>query len=155
MRTVLLSGTLALTVISACGTPDATGKRPLGSAPPLGAASAAGALASQSAAPEPAGPVLSPAAKIALDAGNSAYRAKHFGDAIARYREASAASPEHAAPWFGIYMAATEMKNKPLADSAMAKVNTLSSDAAALNTHAEVARNGAKPAAGTSPAGKP
>jgi Flp pilus assembly protein TadD len=89
--------------------------------------------------------VLSPAAKIALDAGNAAYRAKQFGEAIARYREASAASPDHAAPWFGVYMAASEMKNKALADSAMAKVNALSSDAAALNTHAEIAKSGAKP----------
>jgi hypothetical protein len=86
---------------------------------------------------------------VALDAGNAAYRAKQYANAIARYREASVASPEHAAPWFGIYMAAMEMKNKSLADSAMAKVNALSSDAPALNTHAEIAKTG--PKAGTMP----
>lgn len=104
-------------------------------------------MAGQNSAPEPAGPILSPAAKVALDAGNAAYRAKQFDAAITRYREASAASPDHAAPWFGIYMAASELKNKALADSAMAKVNALSSDAAALNTHADIAKSGAKPIA--------
>jgi hypothetical protein len=79
---------------------------------------------------------MSPQAQRALDAGNAAYRAKRYTDAIALYREAAAGSPVHAAPWFGVYMAANELRSKPMADSAMQRVNALSADAPALASHA-------------------
>jgi hypothetical protein len=78
------------------------------------------------------------AAKLALDSGNAAYRAKQLDVALSNFREATVAAPQHAAPWFGIYMVANEMKNASLADSAMARVRELSGDKTALDAHAQV-----------------
>ncbi|MCC6242917.1 MAG: hypothetical protein IT353_08750, partial [Gemmatimonadaceae bacterium] len=92
------------------------------------------------------------AALTALEAGNTAYREKRMDEALVQYARASEAAPAHAAPWFGIYMAAVEMKNSTLADSAMRRVKALSADPAALDAHATVtspnnglAGNGALP----------
>jgi hypothetical protein len=65
---------------------------------------------------------LSPAARIALDSGNTAFKAKDFRTALRFYREAAAATPNHAAPWFGINMVGRATHNQPLADSAMVQV---------------------------------
>lgn len=73
----------------------------------------------------------------ALDAGNAAFREKQLDKAIAHYREAAVAAPDHAAPWFGLYMAASELKDTALADSAMARVKALSADTSAYNAHAD------------------
>jgi hypothetical protein len=64
------------------------------------------------------------------------------------------AAPTHAAPWFGVYMAANALKNTALADSAMARVKALSSDPAALNAHTE-AMSATPAAAGPLPPGHP
>ena len=123
----------ACVVMVACASDDAP-KVPLGAAAPVTEAPAAG------------GVPLPDAAKDLLDAGNFAYRAKQFDVAIAKYREAAAAAPKHAAPWFGVYMAATAMNNSALADSANERVQALSADASALNAHADAAaRPGALP----------
>ena len=124
---------------SACGNPDTTGRQPLGATP----ASTASADAAE--------PALPSVAVAALDAGNLAYRAKEFETALAKYREAAQAAPQHAAPWFGIYMVANDMKNVALADSAMTQVKSLSADPAALDAHAEVSN----PTAGGVPSGHP
>ena len=77
----------------------------------------------------PSAPVaeLAPAARVALDGGNAAYRAKHFGDALAQYRAAAAAAPGEAAPYFGIYMAATALHRTAVADSALVMIRAHSS----------------------------
>jgi hypothetical protein len=129
MKFSLVSATVVVVAMIACSASDDAPKQPLG-AP---AASAADAPAG------PGGPVLSQAAKDALDAGNFAYRAKQYALAIDKYREAAVAAPAHAAPWFGVYMAANELKNAALADSAMARVKTLSADPEALDAHANAA----------------
>ena len=102
-------------------------------------------------------PELPLAAKNALDEGNVAYRAKQLDVALVKYRQAAIAAPKHAAPWFGIYMAANEMKNTALADSAMAQVKSLSADPAALNAHATVTapNGGLESPGGGMPAGHP
>jgi tetratricopeptide (TPR) repeat protein len=81
----------------------------------------------------------------ALDAGNAAYRAKNMEQAIAHYREATAIAPDHVAPWYGIFMAASEMKNSALADSAMARVRVLSPDPAMYDAHTEASTRVAPP----------
>lgn len=126
----------ALVALAACS--DAAPKQPLG-------AEAAAAAA---------GTGLPPAAKEALDAGNAAYRAKQFALAIDKYREAAVAAPSHAAPWFGVYMAANELKNTALADSAMARVKALSADSDALGAHANAMAGPSSPA-GPLPPGHP
>ncbi len=125
---LLAAGALAVGMLAACGTSDTTKGATSGAS--SGAAGAAG---------EGSGPTLPLAAMTALDAGNTAYRAKQFDAAIASYRTAATAAPEHAAPWFGLYMAANEIKNTALADSAMQRVKALSADPATLNAHVEVA----------------
>lgn len=99
------------------------------------------------------------AARLALDSGNAAYRAKQLDVALSNFRQASVAAPQHAAPWFGIYMVANEMKNAALADSAMARVRELSGDKSALDAHAEVTAAPAgllpPPSSSTLPSGHP
>jgi hypothetical protein len=128
---LLAAGVVAVGALSACSQSDTAERQPLGTS--AEASSSAGADGEES------GPKLPLAAMTALDAGNTAYRAKQFDAAIVRYREAAAAAPDHAAPWFGLYMAANEVKNTALADSAMRRVKALSADPATLNAHVEVA----------------
>src|SRR5579872_1863950 len=66
----------------------------------------------------PARAALSPAAKTALDAGNTAYRAKKYDEALKQYRLAAKASPSDVAPFYGIYMAADKLGQTALRDSA-------------------------------------
>ncbi len=100
-------------------------------------------------------PVLPLAAIAALDEGNTAYRAKQFDAAIDAYRKATAAAPDHAAPWFGLYMAANEVGNAALADSAMVRVKALSADSATLNAHVEVASPSVIPSTPSMPPNHP
>jgi hypothetical protein len=135
----------ACALTSACSKSDNAGRVALGTSAP--AASPARSDAS--------GPKLPLAAMAALDAGNAAYRSKQFSAAIVKYREAAAAAPEHAAPWFGLYMAANETKNSALADSAMQRVKALSADPASLSAHAEVASPSVIPSTPSMPADHP
>jgi hypothetical protein len=63
--------------------------------------------------------VLAPEAKAALDSGNADYRAHRYDAALAAYRRASALAPAHGAPYYGIYMAASALGQKAVADSAL------------------------------------
>jgi hypothetical protein len=65
---------------------------------------------------------LTPAARVALDSGNVAFKAKNYAEALRLYRVAANAVPEHAAPWFGVYMVAKATGNAALGDSAMKEV---------------------------------
>lgn len=141
---LLAAGALAAGLLSACGASDSTRRET------SGASSDAAGVAG-----EGSGPKLPLAAMTALDAGNTAYRAKQFDAAIASYRTAAAAAPEHAAPWFGLYMAANELKNTALADSAMQRVKALSADPATLNAHVEVASPSVIPSTPSMPPNHP
>lgn len=88
-------------------------------------------------------------------------RAKDYAAAIVQYRVAANGAPEHAAPWFGLHMAARAVENAALADSAMRRVQQLTNDASVLPSHDEVAAaampshsGGAMPV-GHPPAAKP
>ena len=73
--------------------------------------------------------VLAPAAKAALDSGNAYYRTHKYTDALAWYRRASEIAPAHAAPYYGIYMAASALGQKTLADSALKAFSARTIDA--------------------------
>jgi len=79
---------------------------------------------------------LPAAAKAALDSGNAQYRAGKYEGALASYRAAAKAAPTEAAPWFGIYMAASKLGRAKEAAEAQAKINELSGDSSALAPHA-------------------
>lgn len=151
-RTLSHTAACALLVagLSACADDDKKGRQPLGDA-------GAAANASSSGTGETGNPALPLAALNALEEGNVAYRAKQLDVALVKYREAALAAPAHAAPWFGIYMAANELKNTQLADSAMAQVKLLSANPAALDAHATVTSptGGLNAAEGGMPAGHP
>ena len=63
-----------------------------------------------------------------LDSGNNAFRAKRFADAKAFYERAAGLAPEHAAPWFGIFLVGGAIKDQRLADSAMAEIRKRTGD---------------------------
>ena len=64
--------------------------------------------------------LIGPAARAALDSGNQLYRKKAYAEALAQYRVASELAPQHAAPYFGIYMVARATRDSAMADSALA-----------------------------------
>lgn len=66
--------------------------------------------------------LIGPAARAALDSGNQLYRKKAYAAALAQYRAASALAPQHAAPYFGIYMVARATHDTAMADSALAAI---------------------------------
>jgi hypothetical protein len=115
---------VTLMVGAACTPPDKP--NPL----PLGAGGSAGGE----------GPKLPLSVTAALDSGNSAMRIDDYASAVRLYRVAITGAPDHAAPWFGLYMAAKELKDSTLADSAMQQVRRLTNDAAVLPAHGEVAK---------------
>lgn len=132
----------AVLFAAACGSSEAAGRQSLGGTEGDSADLVARAAESK----------LPLSATAALDAGNAAYRAKQLDQAIAHYREATVIAPGHVAPWYGVFMAANEMKNTVLADSAMTRVKALSSDPSAYQAHAEAVSPAAMPEL---PAGHP
>ncbi|CAN5488451.1 hypothetical protein BH09GEM1_BH09GEM1_10730 [soil metagenome] len=55
--------------------------------------------------------IIGPRANAALDTGNALYRKKQYAAALIHYREAAELAPQHAAPFFGIYMVARATGN--------------------------------------------
>ena len=105
-------------VATACGKDDAAPRVPLG---------AAGATTAATAGPMHA----------ALERGNAAFRARDYEGALRAYREAAAAAtPDNAAPYYGIQMAARAMGNTALADSAMTRIRAISGDSIGADPHA-------------------
>ncbi len=76
--------------------------------------------------------LIGPAAKTALDSGNAAFRKKSYADALTHYRSASMLAPQHAAPFFGIYMVARAMNDTVLADSALSDIRRRNGPLAAV-----------------------
>jgi hypothetical protein len=95
-------------------------------------------------------PALSATASAHLDSGNVAYRGKQYDVALAHYRAAAAAAPDHSAPWYGVYMVGEATSNKTLVDSANAMVAARSG--ASINDSVMGSAHGS---GATAPAGLP
>ena len=101
----------------------------------------------------------------ALDSANAAFRAGRLDAALAGYRIAAARAPEHAAPYYGIFMVARRTRNAALADSATSAIrartrqNGAPTPEAMAAAHGEVAPGAHAPLAADSgrrlPAGHP
>lgn len=63
--------------------------------------------------------LIGPEAQAALVRGNALFTKKDYGGALTEYRAASTFAPQHAAPFFGMYMVARATNNALLADSAL------------------------------------
>ena len=112
----------ALIAASACNRAAEQPKVPLNAA-----ASGTAASAQQNPHTE-----LAPEARIALDSGNVAFRAKKYDAALSQYRVAAKADEKSAAALYGIYMVAEKLGNKVLADSAMSVIRERSGATTAL-----------------------
>ena len=91
-------------------------------------------------APPPAAPGAAPTSapvaiaaevRALLDGGNAAFRAGQYEAALGHYRAAAQRAPAHAAPWYGIQMAALKLGRTALADSAMAAIRARTGDSTA------------------------
>jgi Flp pilus assembly protein TadD len=82
---------------------------------------------------------LPAAAQAALAAGNEAYRAGRFDDALTEYNKAVAAAPASAAPYYGVLMVAQKTGNPALADSASSMIRKLSGEEASVHSGAPAA----------------
>ena len=80
------------------------------------------APSASTAAPPPSGTPVTEAARVALDRGNTAYRAGKYDEALSAYREAAKADTASAAPYFGVLMAAGKLGDSTLAASARAEI---------------------------------
>jgi hypothetical protein len=100
-------------VATACSPANEAPKVPLGQRAPVDSAQPVSPVAHA---------IIGPRAKSALDSGNALYRKKQFAAALVHYREASELAPQHAAPFFGIYMVARATGNTAMADSALAAI---------------------------------
>jgi len=94
---------------------------------PLGSATAgsatgtmAGAMAGAAGQREP---VITAESQALLETGNAAFRRKDYAAALAAYEKAAKGSPEHAAPWMGVYMVARVRNDTKAMDAAQAELN--------------------------------
>lgn len=110
-RRAIWVAAIALTAV-ACGGGGGAPKVPL----------ALAAKDSSAKATEEAHELLGPIAKAALDSGNMYFKKKDYVRALASYRAAAEAAPQHSAPLFGIQMVGQATNNPKLVDSAMAEI---------------------------------
>ena len=115
---VLVVLVLAVVGMGACGKQDADGKVPLGA---QRAAPAPGAMAR----PGEVEPVITAESQALLEVGNAAFRRKDYDAALAAYEKAAKGSPEHAAPWMGIYMVARVRNDAKAMEAAEAQLRRL------------------------------
>ncbi|MBL0170935.1 MAG: hypothetical protein IPP90_09420 [Gemmatimonadaceae bacterium] len=108
----------------ACSAPDVP-KTPLGAAD--GGAFVPGAT-------NQLPPGLTASAAARLDSGNIAFRLKQYDQAMRFYEAAAKDVPDHAAPWYGIYMVGQATGNTALADSATRAVAKRSGGGDLLDT---------------------
>jgi hypothetical protein len=113
-RPIAILALASLTTLAAgCGKDDSAARVPLDQ------------VGSQTGAPGGGG-TLSPEVRASLDRGNEAFRAKRYDEALTAYRDAAAAAPNDAAPYYGIQMAARALGRTAVADSAAEKIRVLS-----------------------------
>jgi len=79
---------------------------------------------------------LSADAAAALDRANAEFRAGRYEAALAAYRGAAVHAPDHAAPWYGVYMVARATRDAALADSAMSAIRARTPSASGFSDSA-------------------
>ena len=107
-----------LVVVAAAVAPSACKVRQ--EAPKIPLAQAAAADSARAVAAAHGG--IGPEARAMLDSGNRLFRKKDYAGALVQYRAASALEPQHAAPFFGMYMVARATHDSASADSALAAI---------------------------------
>lgn len=114
VRVMLLAAVLLAAVLlpAACVRDADVAKAPLGAAATAGAPGAAGR----------ASPVMPAEGQAAIDAGNAAVRRKDYAAAQAAFEKAAKMAPDHAAPWFGLYIVAQARNDAKAADAALAEI---------------------------------
>ncbi|MEQ1691854.1 MAG: tetratricopeptide repeat protein [Gemmatimonas sp.] len=120
---------------SACSGPDVPKT-------PLGAANAGGSFVPGATDQLPPG--LNASAAARLDSGNIAFRLKQYDQAMKYYEAAAKDVPDHAAPWYGIYMVGQATGNTALADSATRAVAKRTGGGDLLDTGLVKAHGGAE-----------
>lgn len=95
---------------------------------------------------------LDPAVRDALDAGNEAYRARNYPEALRHFQEAADADEDVAAAWFGIYMAQLALGNVEEAQAAMDRAQRLQPGASLIHPDSGSAAGSEGAAARTAPA---
>lgn len=68
-------------------------------------------------------PVITAESQALLELGNAAFRRKDYAAALAAYEKAAKGSPEHAAPWMGVYMVARVRNDVKAMDAAQAELD--------------------------------
>jgi tetratricopeptide (TPR) repeat protein len=68
---------------------------------------------------------ISPELRDQLDNGNAAFQQGHYELALRHYEEATRLNPDHAAGWFGVYMAQYALGDLAAAESAIRRANEL------------------------------
>ena len=94
-------------------------------------------------------------AAAALDDANADFRAGRYDAALRGYRVAAERAPTNAAPYYGIYMVARQLRDSALADSAMAAMRARTTVGATLTDSAVAAAHGGAAAGGALPPGHP
>lgn len=69
---------------------------------------------------------------MALDSGSAAFRREDFELAREHYQRASELAPDHAAPWFGIYMTERALGNVEAAAAALERARASAPEATLL-----------------------
>ena len=94
-------------------------------------------------------------AAAALDDANAAFRAGRYDAALRGYRTAAERAPTNAAPYYGIYMVARQLRDSALADSAMVALRARTPVGATLSDSAMAAAHAGAGGAGALPPGHP
>jgi Flp pilus assembly protein TadD len=121
--------TVTITMLAVC-TGAACGREEGGAKKPLAAAAGSPGASAASASDLPA------SAQAALAAGNEAFRAARYDDALTEYNKAVLEAPTNAAPYYGVLMTAQKTGNTSLADSASAMIKKLSGEDASIHNRA-------------------
>jgi hypothetical protein len=114
--------------ICACGGTDAP-KTPLGETSSRGVAS------------DEAIPAITGEAKLALDSGNTLFRAKAYDGALVQYRRSAQLAPTELAPLLGIMMVADATKDSKLAEATLPRIRRLNpavADSSAEMPHSKI-----------------
>ena len=127
----------AAAVTLACGGSDAP-KTPLGGKSSIGVAG------------DEAAPAITGEAKVALDSGNTLFRAKAYDRALSQYRRSAQLAPAELSPLLGIMMVADVTKDSKLSEETLPRIRRLNpavADSSARMPHSKIIEGHPRPRA--------